>query len=352
MQQHKILKFTKRIGVLGCFDFGKPVGGQQVKTQIIGNELRQEFGTEEVDFYDTQGKWRFILRLPFVLLIMLTRFKNIVFMPGDKGLRIMVPLLVLLNFIFRRKLHYVVIGGWLPELIARYPIHRFLLKKVDSIYAETFLMKSQLDEMGFQNTFVMQNCKPLNILDQHQLVNFATPPYPLCTFSRVIKSKGIEDAIIAVNNCNKELGGHFFSLDIYGLVQEKEWFDNLMKDQPNTIKYCGMVSFSQSTEILHKYYALLFPTYYQGEGFAGTLIDAMAAGLPSIVSDWRFNKEIIKNGKTGYVFPTHNIEELTKILKDIAENPRIMNEMRSNCLQEAKIYLPNIVTRILKNQIV
>ena len=256
------------------------------------------------------------------------------------------------NVLFRRKLHYVVIGGWLPDLIAKYPIYKYLLKKIDCIYTETFLMKSQLDEVGFHNTLVMHNCKPLHILEHQQLVNFKTTPYPLCTFSRVIKSKGIEDAIIAVNNCNKELGVIFFSLDIYGLVQEKDWFDNLMKEQPNTIKYCGMSPYNQSTEILHQYFALLFPTYYQGEGFAGTLIDAMAAGLPAIVSDWRFNKEIVTNGKTGYVFPTHNIIELTKILKNISEYPHVVNEMRSNCLQEAKKYLPNVVTKIIKEQII
>lgn len=342
----------RRVGVIGCFDFGKPVGGQQVKTQIIGKELKQQFGDDEVVFYDTQGKWRFILRMPFVVLTTLLKHKNIVFMPGDKGLRIMVPLLIVLNFLFRRKLHYVVIGGWLPELLERYPIHRFLLKRIDCIYAETGLMKAQLEAVGFHNTRVMQNCKPLDILEPSELPVFHSTPYPLCTFSRVIKSKGIEDAIIAVNDCNRKLGKTVFTLDIYGMVQEQEWFDTLMSQQSEEIRYRGMVGYNQSTEVLHQYFALLFPTYYQGEGFAGTLIDAMAAGVPSIVSDWRFNAEIITEGKTGYVFTTHSTQELSDILRRIANHPEVMTAMRSNCLQEAKHYLPNVVTRILTEQII
>ena len=323
----------RRVGVIGCFDFGKPVGGQQVKTQIIGKELKQQFGDDEVVFYDTQGKWRFILRMPFVVLTTLLKHKNIVFMPGDKGLRIMVPLLIVLNFLFRRKLHYIVIGGWLPELLERYPIHRFLLKRIDCIYAETGLMKAQLEAVWFHNTRVMQNCKPLDILEPSELPVFHSTPYPLCTFSRVIKSKGIEDAIIAVNDCNRKLGKTVFTLDIYGMVQEQEWFDTLMSQQSEEIRYRGMVG-------------------YQGEGFAGTLIDAMAAGVPSIVSDWRFNAEIITEGKTGYVFTTHSTQELSDILRRIADHPEVMTAMRSNCLQEAKHYLPNVVTRILTEQII
>lgn len=343
---------TRRIGVIGCFDFGKPVGGQQVKTQIVGNELKRQFGDEEVSFYDTQGKWKFLLRMPFVVLSALIKHKNIVFMPGDKGLRVMVPMLIVLNFLFKRKMHYVVIGGWLTELLERYPIHRYLLKKIDCIYAETGMMKKQLEAAGFNNTVVMQNCKPLVILNSSELPVFHSAPYPLCTFSRVIKSKGIEDAIIAVNDCNRRLGKTMFSLDIYGLVQEQEWFDTLMSKQPDSIKYQGMVGYDQSTAVLHRYFALLFPTYYQGEGFAGTLIDAMAAGVPSIVSDWRFNAEIITDGKTGYVFPTHSTQELSNILEKIADHPESITAMRSNCLEEARSYLPEMVTKILKEQII
>jgi len=346
------MMIAKRIGVIGCFDFGKPIGGQQVKTQIIGKELKRQFGEDEVAFYDTQGKWRFMLRMPFVVLSALIRHKNIVFMPGDKGLRIMVPLLVLLNYLFGRKLHYVVIGGWLPELLERYPVHKYLLKKIDCIYVETELMKAQLDKAGFRNTIVMQNCKQLDILEPTKITVFSSTPYPLCTFSRVIKSKGIEDAIIAVNDCNRQLGKTVFSLDIYGMVQEQEWFETLMSQQPKEIKYRGMVGYDQSTATLHKYFALLFPTYYHGEGFAGTLIDAMAAGVPSIVSDWKFNAEIITDGKTGYVFPTHSTQELSNILRRIADHPETMTAMRSNCLQEAKKYSPEVVTKILKEQII
>jgi len=341
----------KRVAVLGTFDFGKPVGGQQVKTQEIGNELKREFGAENVCFFDAQGKWKFVLRLPWVLLQLLSGHQHIVFMLADKGIRVVVPPLVLMNRIFHRSLHYVVIGGWLPSLISTRPVLAFFLRQIDHIYVETTMMSEQLKQMGFHSLTVMPNCKQTEVVKAQQLPHFDTMPFPLCTFSRVIKSKGIEDAIAAVNSCNQRMGKTVYTLDIYGMIQEKEWFDDLMNRQSSTIRYCGMIPYHESTKVLHKYFALVFPTFYEGEGFAGTIIDAMAAGLPAIVSDWKFNKEIITEGKTGYIFPTHSVEILSIILWDMAHAPQKVDAMRPACIEEAKKYQLSEVIKVLSNNI-
>lgn len=54
-------------------------------------------------------------------------------------------------------------------------------------------------------------------------------PLPLCTFSRVMKEKGIEDAVNAVKSVNKYFGRVVYTLDIYGQVDSNQtgWFDNL-----------------------------------------------------------------------------------------------------------------------------
>ena len=81
---------------------------------------------------------------------------------------------------------------------------------------------------------------------------------------------------------------------------------------------------------------LLFPTYYDGEGFAGTLIDAMAAGVPVIASNWRYNSEIIKDGKIGFIINKNLKNELVKVLSATNRG----NEMKISCLLEAEKYLP------------
>lgn len=66
----------------------------------------------------------------------------------------------------------------------------------------------------------------------------------------------------------------FAELDIYGQIEDnqEEWLKKLQTLAPGYIKYKGMVPFSQSTKVLKEYDALLFPTYYEGEGFAGTIM--------------------------------------------------------------------------------
>jgi hypothetical protein len=66
------------------------------------------------------------------------------------------------------------------------------LKKFDGIYVETSTMKKALEREGFENVLVMPNCKKLTVLSENDLIYPAGAPYKLCTFSRVMKEKGIE----------------------------------------------------------------------------------------------------------------------------------------------------------------
>lgn len=167
-------------------------------------------------------------------------------------------------------------------------------------------------------------------------------PYKLCTFSRVMREKGIEDAIDAVEVINQKWNRPVFRLDIYGQIEDsyKEKFNSMQKEFPSYIHYGGLIPFDRTVEILRHYYALLFPTYHKGEGFAGTLIDAMAAGLPVIASNWRYNKEVVRPGKTGVLINNCNAKKIEEELVKIVENPDEWNAMRTSTLEEAHRYEP------------
>lgn len=154
-----------------------------------------------------------------------------------------------------------------------------------------------------------------------------------------MKEKGIEDAVDAIMTANTELGFIAFSLDIYGQIDtnQTQWFDDLQKRFPYYIQYGGSVSFDKSVNSLKDYFALLFPTYYEGEGFAGTLIDAYSAGVPVIASDWKYNSELV-NENVGYVYPTGNQTAFIGILKNIAMNPSFILSKKKCCIDEANKY--------------
>ena len=242
---------------------------------------------------------------------------NIIILPAENGLRYIAPYLLFFNCFFNRSLHYDVIGGWLPEFIKNKPLLTKCLKGFSTIYVETKRMKIALEEQGFDNVMVIPNCKNLIIVDN--LLSYNTLPnekITFATFSRVMKAKGIEDAVIAIRKANNFKGSNVFHLDVYGFVepQEYEWFNSLQELYRSEMTYKGSVAFEQSTAILQNYYGLLFPTYYSGEGFAGTLIDAYAAGLPVIASDWKYNSEIIENGKDGIIVPIQDTDKLSEAI--------------------------------------
>lgn len=341
-----------KASVFGHFGEGKNLlNGQTVKTKIVTEELQNQLGREQVLKIDTHGRWKTLLKAPFHTFKALKKSRNVIIFPAHNGVRVYAPLLSFGKRFFKgRKIHYVVIGGWLPQFLTSRRWLRKRLQRFDGIYVETNTMKTALEGMGFENVFVMPNCKRLQVLQEDALVYATTEPYKLCTFSRVTKQKGIEDAVLAVKAVNETLGRVVYTLDIYGQIDDgqAEWFDALQKQFPTYVRYCGCVDADKSVDVLKEYFALLFPTYYDGEGFAGTLIDAYAAGLPVVASDWKYNAELV-NGSVGEIYPTHNQSAFIELLTTAALEPQVWLEKKRYCLQQAKKYQPKrVVAEFIK----
>lgn len=338
----------KKICVIGSFaDKSCLLDGQTVKTKNVYKELKNTFGHNEISKIDTYGGLRSSIKIFLDVLKAVVGSKNIIILPAENGLRTIVPLLVTFNKVYKRKLYYIVIGGWLPAFVDKRNWLKKYINKIDCIFVETASMKEQLNLQGYTNIDIIPNFKALKILDENDITPTINKPYRLCTFSRVMKEKGIEDAITAVKTLNSMHGIDFVELDIYGQVDDRQkvWFEKLLMCMPPYIKYKGVVPFSTSTSVLYKYDALLFPTYYEGEGFAGTIIDAFAAGLPVIASDWKYNPEIIEPGRTGIIHETHNIESLINAISTIDSDVKKWNDMKRNCRLEATKYLPSVAMR-------
>lgn len=343
-----------KVSVLGHFGEGETLlNGQTIKTKIVTEELQNQLGQEQVLKFDTHGGRKVLLKAPFQVISALKKSKNIIIFPAHNGLRVYAPLLRFFRKFFKnRKLHYVVIGGWLPEFLSQRKRLTKALKSFDCIYVETNTMKAALEDQGFDNVLVMPNCKKLTVLSEDELVYPQGTPYRLCTFSRVMKEKGIEDAVNAVIDVNEKLGYKAYSLDIYGQVDPAQmlWFDGLKAKFPDYVNYGGTVAYDKSVDVLKQYFALLFPTYYSGEGFAGTLIDAFSAGVPVIASDWKYNAEIV-NEDVGCLFAAGKTNELKKILLDIANDPNQILIKKKLCLKEAQKFCPDRAAIVLIGQL-
>lgn len=344
------MKQKKTVCVIGHFGFGENLlNGQTVKTKILAEELIRRYGENEVETVDTHGGIKALLKLPLVTFQALRRCRNIVMLPAHNGVKIITPILRFWNFFFRRRLHYAVIGGWLPSMLQQRRFLRAQLKRFSGVYVETQTMEMALRNLGFSNIVVLPNCKPLEILSPDALPGSVEEPYRLVTFSRVMRQKGIDTAVDAVKKINAEAGRTVYTLDIYGQVDENEteWFDGLCKDFPSFIRYGGLVPFTESGRVLKGAFALLFPTRFYTEGIPGTIIDAYAAGVPVISSHWESFSDIITDGVTGIGYDFSEENGLLRVLKAQCENPQTLIAMRENCLSAAERYLPENVISAL-----
>jgi glycosyltransferase involved in cell wall biosynthesis len=342
----------KRVSLIG--NLGKADGcfnGQTVKTRIVTDELIRYFGSNQVDIYNTSAGLKVLFTAPLIAFKAVKRSDDIVVLPAQNAVRVFVPLLVLFNLFFKSKrIHYVVIGGWLPSFLKHKPLLSYFLKKVYMIYAETHHMQSALEAKGFVgNVTYMPNCKPLRIVDTDDFSDNFSQPYKICTFSRVWSQKGIAEAVDVVIKINQKYGRTVYHLDIYGQVEagEEEWFANLQRKFPDYIKYGGLIAFDKSVDVLKSYFFLLFPTKCPGEGIPGTIIDAYAAGLPVVSSLYPNFAEIIEEGVTGLGYEFNNVGAFEKLLDKIACNPQIIINLKSNCVRRAKMFLPEEVLNIL-----
>jgi glycosyltransferase involved in cell wall biosynthesis len=339
------------ITVFGHYAKGSSaLDGQTVKTRTLYDLLESMYGNSKVKVYDTHGWAKKPLTLLINCIIAAKNSNNIIIMPAHNGVKVFVPLFYLLSLFFDYRIHYVVIGGWLTDLASQSSMLAKLLKKLNYIYVETKTTKNDLEMLGFKNVEIMSNFKNLDIVSLSATFPTYNEPLRLCTFSRVIKEKGIEDAISAVTLINTKHDRVVYTLDIFGDIGEDYVgeFNSIIRSAPDFINYRGTISYTDSTAVLKDYYLLIFPTHFSTEGVPGTIIDAYAAGLPVIASRWNSFSDIIDESVTGFGYEIFNLDALEETLERCIDTS-IAEMMKKNCLKKARLYKPEVaVTSLTK----
>ena len=330
----------EKTAIIGAFDFDTlDHGGQPVKSRQLYHELCKIKGEENVMLVEMYRRKRY--KVLFDCILKFFACEEIIMLPAHNGLLVLTPLLSFLNRIKKRKLHYVVIGGWLPSYLDSHKkIKELLQKNFYGIYPETSFMEEELKERGFKNTFVFPNYKDIKAVSKEEMCEVFQSPIKVCFFSRVTEKKGVEDAIRAVNKINEEAGEKLIEFDIYGAVDEsfKEKFEALLKLSDESIAYKGIASPEDTVSFLKPYALQLFPTRFKTEGIPGSVIESFFAGVPVVSSRWNSFSDVIKDEITGIGYEFGNYEDLVEKLRDISKNYEKINQMKKNCIDEAEKY--------------
>lgn len=247
-----------------------------------------------------------------------------------------------------------VIGGSLPLRIEQGVYRVKSLAKLNRIIVEGEQMVKDLQAKGLKNVVCVPNFKPVEYMvklkEKHE-----GAPYHFVFLSRVHPAKGISDIIAACKELNSQGNQEKYNVSLYGPIEKgyEAAFEEEVNSCPN-VQYKGFLNLMkpEGYDELSQYDVMLFPTYWDGEGFPGIAIDAYIAGLPIIASDWNMNKEVVLDGKTGFIVPVKDSKSLAAKMLLLMENTALLNKMRKNCATYAPQFdYRNVVTRELLEEL-
>lgn len=331
----------KKVGIVGHFGADHVFyDGQTIKTRILYDELKEK---DEFELFcvDTYLLKRNPIRLLLNSIYCILSCKTIILLLSGNGMKVYFPMMYWAKRLFHRRIFHDVIGGNLAEYVKKYPKYRNYLNSFEGNWVELHTMKAALEKEGITNCTVIPNFKRLDTKDAKLEIS-DDEKNSFCTFSRVTEEKGITDAILSIDRYNRNHHAKV-KLDIWGQVDDsyKDKFDELLKEYDGCITYKGKVPYNESVEVLTNHIALLFPTYWKGEGFPGTIIDSYTAGLPVIASDWNANSELIENFETGWVYENAYMHDLYDSISWAVEHQDELISMRLKCIRKAAEYMPD-----------
>ena len=343
---------NQKIGLIGRTGEGKQLfDGQTVKTRNMLKLLRDEYGSRSVITVDTFD-WRHrFLQIIVETCRCLLECKDIVVLLSENGRRAFFPVLAFSARTRGTRVYQNLIGGALARNLNKYPQWVNYLNEYKVNWVESHQLVAELSARGISNAKYLPNFKYFKSSEVSNKRGHGGK-WRFCTFSRVMEQKGVGDAIRTVESLN-DFNIIDCELHVYGPI-DKEYQStfNTLLEEAQHCKYVGSVSADEGVDMVRNYDALLFPTKWRGEGIPGTVIDALAAGVPIIGAHWEYFDEMLQEGVTGFSYEFgHNELLADTILKFVALTNDERNAMGLSCLERAKAYTPEVVAFEIRREI-
>ena len=313
-------------------DHRNRLDGETVKCRLL-DEYLNGLDDLKVKTIDTDNWKKHILKLIFLIIIYYFWCDKIVISSADRGAHIVLSFFNKIKC--RKDIFYFVIGGSLYNniIVKKWNINDY--KIIRDIYVEANTLKNNLNQLGINNVEVINNFRKLKKFENKYM---KTKEIKFVFFGRVIKEKGIEEAVKLVNKLNNK-DNIFCTLDIYGQVKE-DYLKKIEKEFTKYITYRGEIkpNNKKEYEILSYYDIFILPTEYPGECLPGALIDAYISGLAVVVSNWTYAKEYVNNNENGIIFEYKNYDDMYKQTKEMILKNRI-ETYKNKSKEMSKLYM-------------
>ena len=148
------------------------------------------------------------------------------------------------------------------------------------------------------------------------LERFALIDYPsdntieFAFIARIMKEKGIDNYLEAARKIKKKYPNTVFH--VCGFCESE--YDGKLQEyvDDGSVIYHGMVS--NVRKIHEKVHCIVHPTYYP-EGLSNVLLEACASGRPIITTDRSGCREVIEEGKNGFIVKQQDTQDLVRVIE-------------------------------------
>jgi glycosyltransferase involved in cell wall biosynthesis len=219
-------------------------------------------------------------------------------------------------------------------------VERFTYKKskVLLLFVSDYVKADYTRFISLQrNNFIVQNFVTDEFFKVHPLKYTPGTGLKLVALGNVKKSKNYQLLIDAF----KQLKHLPVSLDVYGEGELQDNYREEISEHSLNINFKGAVN--GVAEVLGDYHALVFPSLY--EGFSVALLEAMAAGLPLILSEIPTFKLLAKSN--AYFFDPKNVDSCVAAIQHAFQNGFEENAIDVN----RQLVLQNFASTPYKNQL-
>lgn len=336
-------KKKKKILVFGYFGYvTNQLDGQTVKTRDLYRLITEQFKNADVKHFDTQI-FQYSKCSIFKMIWLLCQCNRLVYLPAHNNLKYLFPYIFVLSKIFRFKIDYFVVGGWLCSFIKGLPIHRWMLRRINGIHVETkHLLNGLKNEYGFTNVAIFPNFRFFD----YTPTTTESSKLRIVFMARVNKLKGLDWIFELAGDLKESKLDDEIEISFYGPINKEDkryFFSEINKF--DFLSYKGALAPSEIHRTLNEYDVSILPTHYYTEGLPGSIVDSYIAGIPVIVTEWLNAREFVDDGKTGFIIPFKNGQkDLIDKVKLLNRNRPLLKQMQHNALKKREEFTPPLIS--------
>lgn len=319
-----------------------PIGGTRVSFEILYRDLESTFpNVRLVDLTYNPTWYRKLISEVSIILHLILRLPktDVIFLNADtKRFLTLGTFLSLIARITNRKLVYRCFGADFDIHYRRNKIIRFLMKHIFREARIVYLQTKGLVEFYKENIgkniqqlptsrhFVSQDNK------KFRKVRSKSVKIRFLFAGHISVNKGVLEIIEAVKIINNN-GVDNWDFTMIGDIKDIE-----IGDFGQTgIKIKSQMSHRDLQCEFSNYDVLVFPSFHQGEGYPGVLIEAMSHGLAIICSEWRYLAELIDDN--GLMVPIQNSSAISDAMQKYIDSNELLSRHQRQSLANAEKFL-------------